>query len=153
VGDEETMNGNGRYRTQMPDVAGSVSAVTNNVIELSELQAQLLKLELKKSTRKARTCLIVAIIAICLLLASIPVALLALAELLVDQLDWSRPLAVGVAALIGLLLSAIFAGVAYAIQRSGLMSLQQSHDELKRNLAWIKSALRNRSEYQAATKP
>jgi hypothetical protein len=58
-----------------------------------------------------------------------------------------------VAALIGLLLSAIFAGVAYAIQRSGLMSLQQSHDELKRNLAWIKSALRNRSEYQAATKP
>jgi uncharacterized membrane protein YqjE len=146
------MNGNGRHRTQMPDVAGSVSGLTHDVIELAELQARLLSLDLKRSSQKTRTCLILAVIGVCLLLASIPVALLALAELLVEQLDWSRSAALGVATLAGLLLSAIFAGVAYSIVRSGLVSLDRSRDEFNRNVAWIKSTLKNRGQYSAFTK-
>lgn len=146
------MNGNGRHRTQMPDVAGSVSELTRDVIELGELQTQLLLLDLKKSSQKMRTCLILAIIAVCLLLASLPVALFALAELLHEQLEWSRAAAFGVATLTGLLLSAIFAGVAYSIVRNGLLSLERSRDEFNRNIAWIKSTLRNRGQYSAFTK-
>jgi hypothetical protein len=146
------MNGNGRQRTQMPDVAGSVSGLTHDVIELAELQTRLLTLDLKRSSQKTRTCLILAVIGACLLLASIPVALLALAELLVEQLDWSRSAALGVATLTGLLLSAIFAGIAYSIARSGLVSLERSRDEFNRNVAWIKSTLKNRGQYSAFTK-
>ena len=103
------MNGNGRQRAQMPDVAGSVSGLTHDVIELAELQSQLLMLDLKKSTQKTRTCLILAIIGVCLLLASLPVALMALAALLVEQLEWSQSAALGVATLVGLVLAGIFA--------------------------------------------
>jgi hypothetical protein len=147
------MKENGRHRVQMPEVAESVSGLTHDVIELGELQAQLLMSELKKSSQKTRTCLILAIVGVCLLLASIPVALFALAEVLVEQLDWSRPAGFGAAALVGLLVSAVFFGSAYAIVRSGLFSLQRSREEFNQNIAWIKSTLRNRGKYRAFVKP
>jgi uncharacterized membrane protein YqjE len=146
------MNGNGRHRTQMPDVAGSVSGLTHDVIELAELQTQLFMLDLKKSTQKTRTCLILAVIAACLLLASLPVALMALAELIVEQLEWSRAAALGVATLVGLVLAGVFAGAAYGIVRNGLVSIQRSRDEFNRNIAWIKSTLKERGRYSAFTK-
>jgi hypothetical protein len=146
------MNGNGRQRTQMPDVAASVSGLTHDVIELAELQTQLLMLDLKKSTQKSRTCLILAIIAVCLLLASLPVALVALAALLVEQLEWSQSAALGVATLVGLVLAGIFAGAAYSIVRSGLVSIERSRDEFNRNIAWIKSTLKERGRYSAFSK-
>ena len=147
------MKENGRHRVQMPEVAESVSGLTHDVIELAELQAQLLTSELKKSSQKTRTCLILAIVGFCLLLASIPVALFALAEVLVEQLDWSRSSGFGVAALVGLLVSAVFFGSAYSIVRSGLISLQRSRQEFNQNIAWIKSTLRDRGKYRAFEKP
>ena len=146
------MKENGRYRVQMPPVAESVSGLTHDMIELGELQAHLLMAELKKSSEKTRICLIFAIVGICLLLASIPVALFALAEILVEQLDWSRSAGFGVAALVGLLVSGVSFGSAYAIVRSGLFSLQRSREEFNQNIAWIKSTLRNRSKYRAFEK-
>jgi uncharacterized membrane protein YqjE len=146
------MSSNGRNRTPMPDVAGSVSGLTHDVIELAELQTQLFKLDLKKSTQKTRTCLILAVIAACLLLASLPVGLMALAALLVEQLEWSQSAALGVATLVGLVLAGIFAGAAYGIVRSGLISIQRSRDEFNRNIAWIKSTLKDQGRYRAFTK-
>jgi hypothetical protein len=136
----------------MPDVAGSVSGLAHDVIELSELQLQLLRLDIRKSSQKVRLCLVLAIIGVCLLIASIPVALLALAEVFVEQLDWARSAAIGAAALVGLLLSAIFAGAAYGIVRSGLFSLDRSRDELNNNMAWVKSTLRSRQQFHAMGK-
>jgi uncharacterized membrane protein YqjE len=153
VDGEKEMKENGRHQVQTAGVADSVSGLAHDVVELGELQAQLLMSELKKSSQKTRTCLILAVIGICLLLASVPVALLALAEVLVEQLDWSRSAALGVATLVGLLLSAAFAGAAYAILRSGLFSLQRSRAEFNQNIAWIKSTLRNREQYRAFGKP
>jgi hypothetical protein len=149
---ETKMRHNGRFATQVPDVAASVSGLTHDVIELSELQAKLFMLDVKKSSQQARTCLVLAIVGICFLLASIPVALFALAELLVEQLDWSRAGALGVATVVGLALSAAFAGAAYALIRSGLLSLQRSREEFNRNVAWIKSMLRNREQFHAMGK-
>lgn len=146
------MTGNGRYREPVPDVVGSFSGLTHDVIELSELQAKLFALDIKNSTQRTRTCLILAIIGVCLLLASIPVALLTLAELLVEQLDWSRAAALGTATLVGVVLSAVFAGAAYLLVRKGLFSLERSRDELNRNLSWIKTTLRDRQQYHAMGK-
>lgn len=146
------MSHNGRHRAPMPDVAGSVSGLTHDVVELTELQLRLLRLDVQKSTHKLRWCLTLAIIGICLLIASIPVALFALAELFVEQLEWTRPAAFGAAALVGLLLSVIFAGSAYGIVRSGLFSLERSRDELNNNVAWFKSTLRDRQQFHAMGK-
>jgi hypothetical protein len=143
------MRGNGRYRTQVPDVTGSVSYLTHDAIELAELQVKLLSVDIKKSTEKTRLCVILAIIGICFLLASIPVGLLALAEVFIEQLDWSQSAALGASTLVGILVSATLAGAAYGILRSGLFTLDRSREELRNNIAWIKSALRNRGQYHA----
>ena len=147
------MNGNGRYRGKTPNVAASVSELTHDVIELTELQAELLKLDVKQSVDKARTTLILSVVGVCVLLGTIPVALFALAELLVEQLAWSRSVAFGAATLVGLLLSGIIFAVAWGYIKSGLVSLERSREELNRNISWLKSTLRRRAQPHAAEKP
>jgi uncharacterized membrane protein YqjE len=150
---ETKMNHNGRLHTKIPDVAGSVSGLTHDVIELSELQTKLFVLDIKNGSRRLRTCLILAVVGACFLLGTIPVALLALAHVIVEQLDWAQSVALGAAALAGLLLAAIIAGTAWGILKSGLFSLEQSREELRRNLDWIKSTLRNRAQPATENSP
>jgi hypothetical protein len=147
------MNGNGRMREKGPNMAASVSDLTHDVIELSELQIQLLKLDLQKSSQRTRTCLVLAVLGACLLLGAIPVALLALAELLVAQLAWSRAAGLCVATLVGLALAAVALIAAWVRIHNGLISLQRSRDELQRNIDWIKSTLRSRGQPHAPEKP
>lgn len=140
------MNGNGRPNTKMPDVAGSVSNLTHDVIELSELQAKLFMLDLKRSSQRTRTCLILAVVSICVLLGTIPVALIALAYLFVEQLEWSHAAAFAVATVVGLAITAALAGSAWSIAQSGLVSLERSRQEFSRNIAWLKTSLRTRGQ-------
>jgi uncharacterized membrane protein YqjE len=149
---ETKMNGNGRLRTKMPDVAGSFSELTHDVIELTELQGKLFMLDLKKSSQRTRTVLILAIVGVCFLLGTIPVALMALAHLLMEQLGWTQAAALGVATLVGVGLAAIVLVAAWAIVKSGLISLHRSREELSRNIEWLKSTLRDREEARAAQK-
>jgi hypothetical protein len=133
------MNTNGRHRTTTPNVAASVSELTSNIIELTELQSQLVMLDVKKSVEKAKLCVILGIVAACLLLASIPVALIALGYLLYEQLEWSMAASVG--------------GVAYALVQNGVMTMERSRDELSRNIAWLKSTLRTQGKQHASERP
>jgi cytochrome c biogenesis protein CcdA len=147
------MNGNGRLHTKMPDVAGSVSGLTHDVVELSELQARLFMLDVKQSSQRMRASLVLAIVGICVLLGTIPVALLAIAQVLVEQLEWSQAAALGVATLLGLAVTAGVFGAAYGIVKNGLISLERSREELNRNIAWFKSTLRSRGGSSPAESP
>jgi uncharacterized membrane protein YqjE len=154
------MTGNGRYTSngKLPNVAASVSDLTHDVIELSELQVQLLTLDAKHSMEKARACLIMGVIGVAMLLGTIPVALLTIAALLVEQLGWSYAAGAGVATLIGLIVTGVVVGVAYNYVKNGLVSFDRSRDELRRNIAWLKTTLRTRGHAetmaaQAAEQP
>ena len=147
------MNTNGRYQTKSPDVAASVSDLTHDVIELAELQAQLLMFDVKKSSERTRTFLILGVVAICMLLGTIPVALFALAQLLVEQLEWSQAAGLGVATLVGLLICGILGGFAWSCMKEGLISLERSREELNHNITWIKSTLRSRGQATPSTRP
>jgi hypothetical protein len=149
---ETTMNGNGKAQTKMPDVAASVSDLTHDVIELSELQAKLLILDVKQTSQNARTCLILGAAGACLLLGTVPVALIFLGELL-DGLGMSRVAGFGVATLVGIALVATLFGLAWWHVKSGMVSLQRSRDELNRNIAWIKSTLRSRGQTHGDERP
>lgn len=138
------MSTNGHH-SPAQKVATSFSDLTRDVIELSELQAQLFVRDVKKSSQKTQTCLVFAVVGLCFLLGTIPVALSALAELFVSQFEWTRQASFGVATLIGLVLAAAFAGAAYSMMKEGLLSLQRSRDELNRNIAWLKSTLSSRA--------
>jgi hypothetical protein len=110
-------------------------------------------LDVKKSAEKAKLCVILGIVAACLLLASIPVALFALGYLLYEQLQWSMAASMGVAALVGFMLCGIVGGVAYALVQNGVVTMDRSRDELRRNIAWLKSTLRNQGKQHASERP
>jgi len=144
------MNTDGRVKTEWPNVATSFSELTHDAIELAELQAKLFALDVKETSQSTKTSLILAIVGSCLLLGTIPIALIALAELLIEQLDWSHAVSYGVATLVGILVSAGILATAFARFRSGLSSMKRSREELSRNIAWIKTSLRSRASASTA---
>jgi uncharacterized membrane protein YqjE len=143
---ETQMNTNGNHRGAEPNVAASFSELTHDVIELAELQGKLFALDIKNTSQKARTGLVLGLVGVSLLLGSIPVALFALAELMIRQFDWTRDAGYGLATLIGVLLSGGILAAAWASFRTGISTLERSRDELKRNITWIKSSLRTRTQ-------
>ena len=136
------VNSNGKAKPAEPNVAASFSGLAHDAIELAELQARLLKLDVQSAARNGGMSIALAVVGICLLLGCVPVALVALGEVFVAQWGWSRAAAFGAAAAIGLALSAGAAAAAWIRVRTALASLQRSRDELNRNIAWIKSNLK-----------
>ena len=59
----------------------------------------------------------------------------------------------GVAAFVGFALCGIVGGVAYALVQNGVVTMDRSRDELSRNIAWLKSTLRNQSKQHATERP
>jgi hypothetical protein len=137
------MNTNGRVRPKDPNVATSFSGLAHDVIEMGELQAKLFALDVKCTAQRTRTSLLLSVIGICLLLGSVPVALFAVAEVFHEQLGWSQAAGFAAAALIGIAISAGLLATALSRFNSGMVSIERSRDELNRNIAWIKSSLRN----------
>jgi hypothetical protein len=139
------MTTNGRTRPSEPSVTTSFAGLTHDVIELAELQAELLAVDLKHTSTNVKSSLVMAVIGVCTLLGSLPVALIALAELCIQQFEWSKAAGYGVATLVGLLGSGAVLGAAWTQFRNGFSALKRSREELNRNVAWIKSSLRNRA--------
>ena len=83
-------------------MATSFAGLAHDVIELGELQSQLFVHDVKSTTQKTRTSLLLSVVGACALLGSIPVLLFAVAELFVEQFDWSRSAGFALAALIGI---------------------------------------------------
>jgi hypothetical protein len=140
------MSTNGRSQNNEPGVATSFSGLTHDVVELAELQAQLFALDVKQTSEKTKTSLLLAVVGVCALLGSIPVALYALAELLREQLEWSAAASFGVATLVGILVSASILAAAWVQFKTGLVTMRRSREELSRNIAWVKSSLRSRAQ-------
>jgi len=140
---ETKMNSNGRVRDDEPNVATSFSGLAHDVIELSELQAQLFAHDVKCTTQKTRTSLLLSVVGACVLLGSVPVLLFALGELITEQTGWPLSAGLAIGAVVGIAISAGLMLAAWNRLSSGLSSLQRSRDEFSRNIAWIKSSLRS----------
>jgi uncharacterized membrane protein YqjE len=145
------MSTNGRTRTEQPGVANSVAEMTHNAIELAELQAKLFSLDVKETSQNAGISIGLVIGSVCILLGSVPVLLIALALALVELLGWSPAVSYAVAGLVGILISVGIAAAAWTQFRTGMATMKRSREELNRNVAWLKSNLRNRG--QASTMP
>jgi hypothetical protein len=149
--DQTAMNTNGRKHGTEPSVATSVAGLTHDVIELAELQGQLFALAVKHTTKNVESALVMTVVGACLLIGAVHVGLIALAEFLIAEFGWTKTSGYGVATLIGVVISLGVLGVAWAQLRSGFGALNRSREELKRNIAWIKSNLRSRATANSGT--
>ena len=137
------MNTNGRARDEEPNVATSFTGLAHDVLELGELQTQLFVHDVKCTTQKTKTSLLLAVVCACVFLGSVPVLLFALGELITEQTGWPRSAGLAIAAFVGIAVSAGLLLASWNRLSAGLSSLQRSRDEFSRNIAWIKSSLRS----------
>jgi hypothetical protein len=115
--------------------------LARDVLELTELQGSLLKVETKEAGRIAWRTLIWATLGITFLVAALPVALFAVAQALTDYAEWPRTAALGAAAVGSLIVSAIATTVGWRTFQHLLTAWRRSSNELSENVAWLKATL------------
>ncbi len=129
-------NGNGHQ-----SVAGSVAEFGNNVANLVELQAKLADLDFQESVKRATVPLAVIVVGGVVVLASVPVALLGVADLLARALGiapgWTMLLTAGVTAGV----SGVILYLSVQEFARSFEPFRRSREEFVRNVAWLRTVL------------
>lgn len=134
---QTTIGGSARPNTLAARATRNASAVLHDVWTLAELQCQLAAADYREGRRRALTALAAGVVGLAVLLAAIPIALVALAELLVTA-DLSRPAAYGLAALAAVIVATGALWLGWAKIKQAATSFSRSKEELGRNLTALR---------------
>jgi hypothetical protein len=127
-----------------PGATGMVNSVAGfgeNLLTLAELQARLAAMELRKNVQTAKTEGAVFLAGSLLAVASLPIALAGIAEILVSKLAIER----GYALLLTAAAALCFAGgcaLVAGLQLRRKLGFPLSAEEFARNLSWLRTVLR-----------
>jgi uncharacterized membrane protein YqjE len=122
-------------------VVSGIAEFINDIVALAELQAKLALLDLKECLEKARLWLALVVVGIFFILASLPVALFGVAELVAVALKISTGWALLMTGVVVLIVAGMVVVVsAYRLVPS-VSSFRRSREELSRNLSWIRTVL------------
>lgn len=136
-------NGNGS--TVAPTVAlrRNMADVAYDVATLAELQAKLLRADVMEIKDRLLLPVILGVVAAVVLLASLPVAMAALAMVFYEVAELTMASSLGLAALIGLVVAAGVGVGAWLMLRNAFDPISRSQTELARNVQWIKHVLKH----------
>jgi hypothetical protein len=135
-------NGHGKG-SPLAAVVRDVRHVAHDVVELAELQTSLAKTELQ-GWWKQFIVPVVLLATVGILVASCILILLASASLtLAESASISLPLALLLVALGSLVTAGAMGAVAWGLIKKARAPLQESARELRQNVRWIKTVLRN----------
>jgi uncharacterized membrane protein YqjE len=143
---------NGSPETAPSALARDVGEFSHDMLTLAELQARLFVTDLQECRERVFVPGLVLLCGAALGLACFPVALAALALLLVQVFETSHATGFLLATTVGAILSALLGVSGWLLVRKRLAVLQRSQQELVRNLCWIKKVLeRNRATRSDST--
>jgi hypothetical protein len=140
--DQTKVNTSNGYETPPRAVARSTAEFLHDILTLAELQGRLLVLDGQSELRKLIFPLVILVTGAVVCLSCLPIALAALALLLVEAAEFTLAQAFGIALLVGLALGGVLVmgGVFYL--RSGWTLFERSRTEWQRNVQWAKDVLR-----------
>jgi hypothetical protein len=133
VTDEQPAAGKGVYR--------NVRHLGRDFVNLAELQFKLLSVDLKDVKGHALGPALGIGIGLVVLLATLPVAMIAAAHLLIDFAGWPPAAAYGLAAAVGLVIGGVLLFVCAKRIATSFSALHRSRQEFIKNLDWIKTVL------------
>jgi uncharacterized membrane protein YqjE len=119
----------------------NVADVSNNLLELAELQARLARLEVQEGMRPTTRALTGIVVGAFLALFSLVFILVGVAELLVSQLGWDRGVSYLVTAGVALVGGVVLAVISLESLRRQGIRLQRSREEWSRNWKWLRTVL------------
>ena len=132
---------NGSPPTTSNALAQDDGQFAQNVFTLAELQGQLLAADVQECGRRAFVPGLVLIVGAALGLACLPIALAAVALLLVEFLQTSYAVSFLITAAVGAVVSAVLSAIGWFLVRQRVAVFGRSQQELLRNLRWIKKVL------------
>ena len=138
---------NGRSQSDdrpMEALRENVGGFAHDTITLAELQVRLFKADIGRATAGVMRASVLAVVALCLLLACFPVLLLAGGQALADATGMAPPLGWLLAGVAGAVVAAGTGWLAWRWTRSRFRELENSRQEFQRNLNWIKGVLKAR---------
>ena len=133
---------NGQTLEQATTAVGeNVFNLTSDLLTLSELQGQMLVLDLKEGGEKALWPGIFLVGSLCLFLGTIPIALGGSVWLLVTQFHFSYGLAALIVSLTSFVISITIMIYAAIQMKQAATVLSRSRQELRENMRWIKRVI------------
>jgi hypothetical protein len=130
--------------TQPPTkgVAKGMGELMGDIASLVELQFKLFNVDCRDGLRRILIPLTLLLFAGITAVGAVPIVLMLLAELLVQAGGLSRAAAFLIAALSGVLAAATLGIVGWRSMRGAVQVFDRSREELTRNIAWVKQALK-----------
>jgi hypothetical protein len=122
-------------------VVGNIADFGNDIATLAELQAKLTLLDTKEAVAKATTPLSFLGAGLVLALASIPVILIGLADLIARSANMPSGVAQLIVGLAALGLAGVACLVGWKGSTASLASFRRSSEEFTRNVSWIRTVL------------
>ncbi|SIO66757.1 Putative Holin-X, holin superfamily III [Singulisphaera sp. GP187] len=122
-------------------MVGSIAGFGNDVATLAELQLKLAALDFKETSARALVPLALVVVALVVILGSVPVAIGGVALLIAQVTQLSIGGALLVTAIVTLGLASVVVVVAGRKLGASLEGFQRSRDELIRNISWIRTVL------------
>jgi uncharacterized membrane protein len=123
-------------------VVSGVAGFGEDLLNLVELQARLAAIELRHNLNAVKTGGAVVLAASILAIASVPVALTGIAELLASELGLGHGLALVSVAAAAILIAVLCAAFAWTWLRRQRLGFPLSGEESVRNLNWFRTVLR-----------
>ena len=132
---------NGSPQAASKGLARDVGEFAHDVLTLAELQAQLFVADMQECGQRVRVPGLILLCGAALGLACFPIALAALALVVVEVLGTSYAIGFLIAAGVGAALSALVCTIGWYQVRERVAVLGRSQQALARNLRWIKKVL------------
>jgi uncharacterized membrane protein YqjE len=133
-------NGSNNHASPLTMV-GNIADFGNDIATLAELQLKLTALDARECAARAATPVIFLVMGVALALASLPVILIGLADLIAANTKLSAGMAQLIVGLVALVLAGVGVYVGLKGSMSSLDSFRRSREELVRNLSWIRTVL------------
>jgi len=140
---ETTMNlRNGSTPAPPNGVAKDMGELTHDIMSLAELQFELFRNDCREGLKGLLIPVALLLAAGIAAVATVPVALILVAELLAQFAGLSRAAAFSIAALSGLIMAVALGVLGWSQIRGVGRVFERSREELTRNMTWIKHALK-----------
>jgi len=136
-GQSSASNGNGNGT----GVVTSIAELGENLLSLSELQARLAAAEMKQNLEAAKVSAPVLLAGAVLGVASVPLVLAGIAELLVSEMGMKRGYAFLGVAVVSLVVAGICVVIGNKALTRSLVGFPLSSEELTRNLNWVRTII------------
>ena len=136
---------NGSTQSPPKGVAKGMGELTHDIVSLAELQLELFRVDFREGLRRILIPVVLLLFAGIVAVGTVPIALMLVAELLVQTAGLSRAAAFSIAAMSGVIVAVTIGVVGWSYLRGVVRVFERSREELTRSMTWIKHALKRQA--------